>query len=704
MTLMKHRNRLASEKSPYLLQHADNPVDWHPWGDEAFEKARNEDKPIFLSIGYSTCHWCHVMAHESFEDDKTARLLNDSFVCVKVDREERPDLDAVYMSVCQTLTGSGGWPLTIIMTPDKKPFFAATYIPKENRFGRTGLMALIPQISEAWKKRRGEIENSAERVVAVLSKTSEESGGGELGKDALDHVYRQLAASFDEVHGGFGGAPKFPSPHNLLFLLRYWSRNGKSEALEMVERTLQAMRMGGIYDQIGFGFHRYSTDAEWFAPHFEKMLYDQAMLSMAYVEAYQATRKEEFARTAREIFTYVLRDMTSKDGEFYSAEDADSEGVEGKFYLWSLGEIKRTLQQDEANLVIDTFSVVKEGNFAQEPTGGKPEGNILRQLETLPATALRLMTSKEDLQRRLEVARKKLFEEREKRVHPHKDDKILADWNGLMIASFAKAAQALDEPRYAEVAGRAADFVLSKMRGKDGRLLHRYRDGEAAVPGNLDDYAFMAWGLIELYEATFDVGRLRTAMELSAVMLERFWDAENGGFYFTADDTERTLYRQKTVYDGAIPSGNSVAMLDLLRLGRMTGDIGLEDRAAGLSSAFSGSVNAHPAASTFLMSAVDFALGPANEVVIVGGAQADDTKAMLRALRSQFLPRKVVLFRPSGGKPETASVAGFVESMSPLEGKATAYVCTHQTCSFPTNDARKMMELLVGEPAKDERE
>ncbi len=496
-------NRLALEKSPYLLQHAYNPVDWYPWGSEAFEKAKREDKPIFLSSGYSTCHWCHVMEKESYEDEEVAKLMNDVFVSIKIDREERPDIDGIYMKVCQAMTGSGGWPLNIIMTHDKKPFFAATYLPKESKFGRQGMMEIIPQIRDIWKKNRGGAEALAAEVISFLK--DKQKAGEELKEDVLHVAYEQLLEAFDEQNGGFGSAPKFPTPHNLTFLLRYWKRTGDLMALRMVERTLSAISMGGIYDHVGFGFHRYSTDAGWLVPHFEKMLYDQALLAIAYTEAYQATGNVEFKRIASEVFTYVLRDMTSREGGFFSGEDADSEGVEGKFYVWTGIEMDSVLGE-ESELMKKVFSINKYGNLMEEENTGI---NILHQSKTLSELSVDLKLSVNELYRRTGNAKQKLFAAREKRVHPGKDDKILADWNGLMIAALAKGASAFDKPEYADAACRAADFILSRMRGQDGRLFHRYRDDEPAVMAFLDDHAFLTWGLIELYEATFMVSYLR---------------------------------------------------------------------------------------------------------------------------------------------------------------------------------------------------
>jgi uncharacterized protein YyaL (SSP411 family) len=690
-TTEKPGNRLRFEKSPYLLQHAHNPVDWYPWGDEAFEKARKENKPIFLSIGYSTCHWCHVMERESFEDPEVARLMNEVFVSIKVDREERPDIDNMYMTVSQILTGGGGWPLNIIMTPDKKPFFAGTYFPRESRFGRIGMLDLAPRIQEIWTTEYQKVLDTADQVVATLQDISQQvpqtqqANESELDETLLNATYKQLAERFDDQHGGFGNAPKFPTPHTLLFLLRYWKRSNDEQALKMVERTLQAMRLGGMYDHIGFGFHRYSTDAQWLLPHFEKMLYDQALLAMAYTEAYQATEKEEYARTVHEIFMYVLRDMTAPSGGFYAAEDADSKGVEGKFYVWSTEEIHQILDDENVDLTIDLFNFEQGGNFKEQSTGLKTGENIIHLQKPLADLASDLGMSEQALQKRIKAIRQKLFDVREQRVHPHKDDQILTDWNGLMIAALSKAAQVFNEPRYAEVAERAARFILNEMRSEHGRLLHRYRDGEAAIPAHADDYAFLIWGLIELYETTFNVEYLERALSLNAELIEYFWDDTplspleggiKGGFYFTADDGEQLLVRQKEIYDGAIPSGNSAAMLNLLRLGRMTARPELEEKAANLARAFSETVAQTPSAYTLFMLAGDFAIGPTYEVVIVGDSHSEDTKQMVQALRKPFFPNQIALLRPTEQEsPEILRLAPYIEPYMSIENKATAYVC-----------------------------
>ncbi|HUU40740.1 MAG TPA: thioredoxin domain-containing protein [Desulfatiglandales bacterium] len=692
----KQSNRLISEKSPYLLQHAYNPVDWYPWGEQAFEKARNEGKPIFLSIGYSACHWCHVMEKESFEDEEVARLMNEAFVCIKVDREERPDIDSVYMTICQTITGSGGWPLTIIMTSDKKPFFASTYIPKETKFRRMGMKDLIPAIQTFWESKRDEALGSADKVFNILEQTSAYVPGSDLEETTLHIAYEQLSKNFDKVYGGFGKGPKFPAPQNLFFLLRYWRRTGNEQALMMVEKTLSSMRLGGIYDHLGFGFHRYSTDSRWFVPHFEKMLYDQALLAIAYMEAYQAANmKKEYGQTAREIFHYLLRDMTHPEGGFYSAEDADINGDEGRFYTWSQEEIEEILSDREAELATRIFNVKQEGNFQEEATGRESGRNILYMEKSIPDIASELEMPLGELQELLEEIRKKLFGARKKRPNPYKDDKILTDWNGLMIAALAKGAQVFGEGKYLEAAKRSADFILSEMCNKEGRLLHRYRDGEAAIPAFLDDYAFLTWGLLEIYETSFESVYLKRAFDFNSLLLDHFWDGKNGGFYSVADYADKILIRKKEIYDGAVPSGNSIAMLNLLRLARITANPEYEEKAAQMSITFSEMVSVAPAAFTQMMVALDFALGPSLEVVITGNPESEDTKAMFKALRGTFLPGKVVLFRSTEREdPDIAHYAEFTKELSGLEGKATAYVCKNYRCELPTTDPKEMMSLI----------
>ena len=642
----------------------------------------------------STCHWCHVMERESFEDPQVAAVLNRVFVCIKVDREERPDIDGVYMSVCQALTGSGGWPLTILMTPEKHPFFAGTYFPKRSAYGRMGLMELALQVEKRWRDSREELLQTAGRVMEYLQNVSKGSPGRMPGEEVLHEAFEQLKRRYDPKHGGFGSAPKFPAPHQLTFLLRYWKRTRCAEALEMVEHTLAEMSRGGIYDHLGFGFHRYSTDRQWRLPHFEKMLYDQALLSMAYLEAYQALGKEQFADTAREIFTYVIREMTSPEGGFYSAEDADSEGEEGKFYTWSAGEIEESLGLEEAALFMKAYNVRPEGNFSEEATGAPAKRNILYLTRSWPEIAEEAGLPEEELLRRLEGMKLKLFLAREQRLRPYKDDKILTDWNGLMIAALAVGGRVLEEEIYTEVSRKAAKFILSRLRSR-GRLLKRYREGEAALPAHLDDYAFLVWGLLELYETTFEAGFLREALELNRTQRELFGDEERGGFFFAAAGEEELPVRQKELYDGAIPSGNSVAALNNIRLARITGNPDLEGAARGIAAAFSGEITRYPSAYTQMLAALDFMLGPSLEIVIAGKKEDERTQRMLSALRRPFLPNKVVLLHPPGEEgAEIEALAPFVRGQQPLGGKTAAYVCRDFSCQAPVTEVEDLLKLI----------
>jgi uncharacterized protein YyaL (SSP411 family) len=692
---MKTLNRLAAETSPYLRQHAENPVDWYPWGDEAFARARAEDKPVFLSIGYSACHWCHVMERESFADPEAAVLLNRAFVCVKVDREERPDIDQHFMAVCQALTGSGGWPLTIVMTPDGQPFFAATYIPKDRRFGRPGLTELVPRLGEAWATRRDEVLRAAASIRTIIADAAgrQEPAQEQLQEDILQLAADEFEADFDEEHGGFGGAPKFPSPHNLMFLLRFAKRTGNARSLHMVEGTLEAMRRGGIRDHLGGGFHRYATDSRWLVPHFEKMLYDQALLAMAYLEAYQATGRTEFARTAQDTLDYVLRDMSSAEGGFYAAEDADSEGEEGKFYLWTMDEISRALSPADADLAARAFGLKPEGNF-QDPLHPGGRENILHEGAEVSSLASEFRLTNDQVERRLVDVRRRLFDVRAERTRPLRDTKVLADWNGLMIAALARATVATGESRFLATAKRAGDFIRHEMRDPGGRLLHVWAEGRAKVPAFLDDYAFLVWGLIELYEADFGADYLSDAVDFTETALDLFRDASNGGFFSTAAGTDLPL-RHKEVYDGAAPSGNSVMLLNLLRLSRLTGRTDLETEADTLSRALGRAVSAQPRAHAFFLCGVDYALGPSSEIVIAGRKEAADTAALLQAVRSRFLPSAVTLFRPTDEEaPAITKVAPFTTAMKDIGGRAAAYVCSRGTCSRPVTSVGELERLL----------
>jgi len=683
------QNALIHEKSPYLLQHAKNPVNWYPWGDEAFAKAEKEDKPIFLSIGYATCHWCHVMAHESFEDPEVARILNDHFVSIKVDREERPDVDKIYMAVCQALTGQGGWPLSVFLTPRRFPFFAGTYFPKTGRMGLTGLVDLLDRMVTLWRNDRARLLSAGNQITDHIQQFSRTPPFDKaLGIETIQKGGRQLARTFDPQWGGFGGAPKFPTPHQLTFLLRLYHRNQDPFDLEMIEKTLQSMRQGGIFDHIGYGFHRYSVDEKWFAPHFEKMLYDQALLAMAYTEAFQVTGKPLYAQVAREIFTYVLRDMTAPEGAFYSAEDADSEGEEGLFYLWTPNEVREILEEESAELFCSFYDIREGGNFE----GGRSIPHIAA---SVPSFAKRRNMDEQALISILQSSRERLFLARDKRIHPLKDDKILTSWNGLMIAALLKGYRALGEKVYLIAAQKALAFLLSTLQVNEGRLLRRYREGEAALPGYLDDYAFLSWALVEAYEATFDLAYLEQAMALTHSMLDLFWDQENGGFFFTGRENESLITRSKDVQDGALPSGNSVAAFNLLRLGRLTGNALLEEKADALLQTFASQADAYPAAHTQLLQALDFMIGPAQEVVIAGDPSEGTAQTMVELIHRNFFPNQVVLFVPEDEtRSRLCALAPFVQNMSRIEGKTTAYVCRGYACQAPLTDPKEMEKAL----------
>jgi uncharacterized protein len=675
-------NRLINEKSPYLLQHAYNPVDWYPWCDEAFEKAKIEDKPIFLSIGYSTCHWCHVMEKESFEDEEVAKILNENFIPIKVDREERPDIDTVYMTICQAMTGHGGWPLTIIMTPDKKPFFAGTYIPKHSRYGRIGLIELLQKVVEIWKENKDKVISLAEQITNEIKEALEKVEKGNIIDETIFTLaYKELEENFDPEYGGFGEAPKFPTPHNLMFLLRYWKRTGNAKAIDMVEQTLKGMWLGGIYDQIGFGFHRYSTDRKWLVPHFEKMLYDQALISLACIETYQATGKEKYAVLCSEVFSYVIDNLTNTDGGFFSAEDADSEGEEGKFYLWEYSELEKILNQSELNFVIENFNIRKDGNYIDELKRSRTGKNIFHLSSELEGEKRKIWES----------IRLKLLQHRNNRIRPLKDDKILTDWNGLTISSLAKGYLTFGVEDYIKIAEKSANFILKNMLTNDGKLLHRFRDGEAKINGHLDDYAFLAWGLIELYEATFKTNYLKKAIELTNKMIELFWDENNGGFFLS--ENEDVLFKQKEIYDGAIPSGNSVALLVLIKLSKITGRSDLNELTFKLVETFSGTVSKHPSAYTFFLSAFDFLIGPSFEIIIVGKS-SDDISKIQKLLNSKFIPNKILLYKPTDREDEINLIAPFLTHYKEIDGKTTIYICTNYECKQPVTSVEEMMRLI----------
>jgi uncharacterized protein YyaL (SSP411 family) len=675
---MLSENRLANEKSPYLLQHAHNPVDWYPWGEEAFEKARDEDKPVFLSVGYSTCHWCHVMAHESFEDAEVADILNREYVPVKVDREERPDIDAVYMAVCQALTGQGGWPLTVIMTPDQKPFFAGTYFPKHRRYSMPGLVDILKTVADGWKRDRAALVESGDRVAEAIRGRDAGGAAAEMpGERQIKDAYALFGRSFDDVNGGFGGAPRFPSPHNLLFLLRYHHATGDAHALFMAEKTLEQMYRGGIFDHIGFGFSRYSTDNRWLVPHFEKMLYDNALLTLAYLETYQITKKPLYKAVSEKIIAFVLREMTGDEGGFYSAQDADSEGVEGKYYVFDKNEIIDVLGQADGEAFCARFGVTGQGNF---------EGKNIPNLLDAPDFAAQ--------DERTEQMCEKLRAYRARRTRLHIDDKILTAWNALMIAALARAHAVLGNQVYLDAAHRAAAFVEKRLTARDGRRLYtRYRDGEAAHSGTLDEYAFYVWAQIELYEADFDPAHLARALEINAAMAELFADDNGRGFFLSASEGERLILRPKEFYDGAMPSGNSVAAMNLVRLAALTGDPALEAQAQKQLEAFPGEVKSYPAGFGFYLCALMHALGPSNEIVCA--AEGDAALEPFRAfLREHFLPFSSVLVRRTGDESPDA-LAPFIRDYRQKDGKTTYYVCANHACAAPVTNTDALAELIT---------
>ena len=689
----KHQNRLADSQSPYLLQHASNPVDWYPWGDEAFEKAKEENKPIFLSIGYSTCHWCHVMEHESFEDSTVAAQMNEYFVSIKVDREEMPEVDHLYMSVCQAMTGRGGWPLTIVMTPDKEPFFAGTYFPKQGRGQRPGMLQIIPSLANAWSLKQTEIRGSINKIKDYLVQINTSVPGDEWDETMIKEAFTQYASRFDPDYGGFGKAPKFPSPHNLILLLRYSKLYDDPTALKMVETTLHYMRLGGVFDHIGLGFHRYSTDKRWFLPHFEKMLYDQAMLSMAYLEAYQLTGNEKYAQVAREIFTYVLRDMTHKEGGFYSAEDADSEGEEGVFYIWSKEELIEILGPEDGTRMAKIFGFSDNGNFRDEASGKSTGNNIPYFPRSKDELAKKSGMSLDEFDGFVEMSRQQLFDVREKRIHPLKDDKILTDWNGLMIAALALGGQVLNEPDYITAAERAAGFVEKNLRDKKGRLMKRYRLGKAGLSPHLDDYSFMVWGLLNLYEATFDTEYLARAIEFTDIMNKDFSD-ENGGFFIGSKDAEKLMVRAKDSYDGAIPSGNSVAVMNLFRLSKITGSTQWVDLADKALKAFTKQARNSPTGFAHMLTGFMFDLKDPKELVIVADGKTPETQELIQQIRGNYSPNKVVLFKDMSDPDPLTEIASWTKAHSMMDGKPTFYVCENFSCKRPTTNIKTVLNYL----------
>jgi hypothetical protein len=687
-------NRLIHETSPYLQQHARNPVDWYPWGPEALELARREQRPIFLSIGYSACHWCHVMEHESFEDAATAAIMNEQFVNVKVDREERPDLDHIYMAAVQLMTRRGGWPMSVFLTPELEPFYGGTYFPPDDRYGMPSFRRVLLSVAEAWRQRRSEVTQSARQLTDAIAQMNQQSAtSGDPSLALVNSAAGQLARAFDPAHGGFGGAPKFPHPMDLKLLLRHWKRTGSGESLDMVVATLDHMARGGIYDHLGGGFHRYSTDARWLVPHFEKMLYDNALLAQAYIEAYQATGRPDFARVARETLDYVLREMTAPDGGFFSTQDADSEGVEGKFFVWSLAELVAVLGREACEWFAYVYDVTEQGNW---------EGhNILNQPKTLDQCARLLRVEPAALERSLAESRGKLLAERSRRVPPGRDDKVLVAWNGLMIDAMARAYQVLGDDRYLAAARRAAEFVLSRMSstetGRATHLLHCYKDGQARLNAYLDDYACLVDSLVSLYESDFDDCWLRRALELAAVMIDQFWDESAGSFYYTPRDHEPLITRVRDTHDGATPSGNSMAVTAIARLGRLTGRRDLVDKAERTLRSFASLMAETPMAAGQMLTALDFLMSRAVDIVIVvadSESAAETARSALRVVRRRFLPNKVVAFA-GPAIADDSPVASLVAGKQTSGGAMSVYVCENSTCGPPVVDVAAL-ERTIG--------
>jgi len=682
----KFTNRLIHETSPYLRQHAHNPVDWQPWDAATLERARKEDKPILLSIGYSACHWCHVMERESFENEDIARIMNQCFVNVKVDREERPDLDSIYMSYVQMTTGSGGWPMTVFLTPDQVPFFGGTYFPPDDRYGRPGFPKICLAVSEAYQKRRTEIEQSAADVVKSLKGVNQLPDGQDLpDTETLSLAFRNLAQRFDLTHGGFGGAPKFPGSMNLAFCLRHHHRTGFQPALDFVEVSLEKMALGGIYDQLGGGFHRYSVDDHWLVPHFEKMLYDNALLSRVYLDAFQQTGNPLYRRITEEILDYVTREMTHPEGGFYSTQDADSEGEEGKFFVWTPNEIETILGKADGEVFCRYFDVSRRGNFE-----GK---NILNVPVAMPEFAAKERLPVEELHAVIERGRRQLFVEREKRIKPHRDEKTLTSWNGLMLVSFANAAAVLNRADYLDRARKNADFVLSQL-SREGRLLRTFKDGQAKLNGYLEDYACFVEGLLSLFEASGELRWLEEAVKLNETMLDQFWDAASASFYLTGRDHEKLIARIKDFYDNATPAGSSVAIFNLLKLAILTGDEEYRRKAEANLRSMKTALERYPGGFGYLLEAADFYVGPVQEIAIAGVRTDSATSQLAEALYRRYLPNKVVVIADPNDAALTATLP-LLLGKGLVAGEPAAYVCQNYSCKAPVTSSRDLEELLA---------
>ncbi len=674
--MASHQNRLADETSPYLLQHAENPVDWYPWGDEVFARASAEGKPIFLSVGYSACHWCHVMERESFENDQTAALLNESFLSVKVDREERPDVDQIYMAAVQAMTGHGGWPMSVFLTPEGKPFYGGTYFPPADRHGMPGFPRVLQSVAQAWENRQEEILAAADGMTGQLQSLGQlRTTPGNLDESLLDNAYKKLSRGFDPQHGGFGDAPKFPHPMDLRVLMRHYHRTGDPHALHMVRLTLDKMGQGGIYDHLGGGFARYSTDDRWLVPHFEKMLYDNALLVSTYVEAYQLTGERRYHGLLNETLGYVLDRLTAPEGGFYSTEDADSEGVEGKYYVWSLDEVRSLLGDEKAETFAKVYDVTEHGNWEH--------ASILNLPRPISEAASALGRDEDDLRQELQQSRLILLGARNQRIPPGKDTKILTSWNGLMIAAMAEAGYALDQRIYLEAAEKAARFLLDHHRTEDGRLLHASKDGRARFPGYLEDYAYLIDGLTRLFEATGNALWISSSIELADLMLADFLDEQSGGFYFTAKDHETLIVRPKEPTDNATPSGNAVAATALLRLAALTGRSELEDHARRALESVRGLMDQAPTAAGQSLIALDFLLAPVREFAVIGGSDRTEYEDVLSQIGRRFLPHKVVAPSPGPVAPELAEKVPLLASRPTVDDRTTVYICQNFTCQAP---------------------
>ena len=667
-------NRLINEKSPYLIQHAYNPINWYPWGEEAFEDAKKEDKPIFLSIGYSTCHWCHVMAHESFEDENVAAILNKFFISIKLDREERPDVDSVYMTVCQALTGSGGWPLTIIMTPDQKPFFAGTYFPKTSRYGMPGLIEILESVATQWKNSKEKLINSSDNILKELGKFFvSESNDTKLSEKNLKNGYNQLLKSFDIKYGGFSPAPKFPTPHKLMFLLRYYKMYDETNALEMVETTLGSMYRGGLFDHIGYGFSRYSTDDKYLVPHFEKMLYDNALLVIAYLEAYEITKNPLYKDISIKSLEYVFRELTSNEGGFYCAQDADSEGEEGKYYVFTPDEIKIILGEEDGNYFNEYYDITDEGNFE-----GKSIPNLIKNSNY----------NKKD--EKIDVLAQNILDYRNERYYLHKDDKILTSWNGLMIAALSKAYKVLEDEKYLEYAKKAVDFIYNNLVDSKGRLFARYREKESKHKAILDDYAFLTYGLIELYESSYETLYLKKAIDLTEAMIDLFFDEKNAGFFLYRKDSEKLIARPKELFDGAIPSGNSVAAYNLIRLARITGKSLFEEISKDVLDYIAGSIISEEINHSFFLIASSFALNKTKELICVIKDESEKEK-IKDTLSDMQAFNLTVIIKNEENSSELEELIPSTKDYTLKDNKATYYLCEGNSCFPPTNNLNEIL-------------